>query len=132
METSHKKQFTFRGKTLEELQALDVREFAKLAPARARRTILRNFHNIENFVSRAKKRQEKNRPIRTHTRDLVIVPAMVGMRIFIYNGQQFQSVDVMPEMLGHFFGEFSLTRARIKHGSAGVGATKGSAHKSKK
>ncbi len=121
-----KKEFTYRGMNLEQLKALDVREFAKLVPSRERRTILRNFQEIEDFVNRAKKKQEKNKPIKTHKRDLVIVPELVGMKIGIYNGREFSFVEISGEMLGHRLGEFALTRAKVKHGSAGVGATKGS------
>ena len=61
-----------------------------------------------------------------------VFPQMVGWKIGIYNGQKFVPVEVIGEMLGHKFGEFAPTRARIKHGKLGVGATKGSKHKSKK
>jgi small subunit ribosomal protein S19 len=127
-----KKQFTFRGKTVEELQTLDVREFAKYLTSRQRRFTLRQFQEIEKFIVRAKAKIAKNRPIKTHLRALIISPQMVGMKIQIYNGQKFIPVEVTGEMLGHKFGEFAPTRARIKHGKAGVGATKGSKAKSKK
>lgn len=127
-----KKDFTFRGKTIEELQTLDVREFAKLMRSRQRRTALRNFQKIEDFVNRAKKKSEKKRPIKTHQRDLIIVPEMIGMRMQIYNGNKFVPIEITGEMLGHKFGEFAPTRARIQHTKAGVGATKGSKSKSKK
>ncbi len=127
-----KKDFTFRGKTVEELKTLEVREFAKLMRSRQRRAALRNFQKIEDFVSRAKKKVEKKKSVKTHQRDLIVVPAMVGMRIQIHNGNKFIPVDVTGEMLGHKFGEFAPTRARIQHTKAGVGATKGSRAKSKK
>ena len=127
-----KKQFTYRGKTIEELQKLNVREFANFAGSSQRRMILRNFQKIEDFVNRSKKKLAKNKQIRTHYRDLIIVPEMVGWKISIYNGRNFVPVQIIGEMLGHVFGEFSLTRQRIKHSKAGVGATKGSKHKSKK
>jgi len=126
------KEFTFRGKTTEELKKLDIREFAKLLPARERRTVLRQFNEIERFVNRCKVKMEKKKQIKTHLRDIIIVPKMIGMRIFIYNGKTFNSVEIIEEMLGHRLGEFSLTRNRVHHGSAGVGATKGSKSKSKK
>jgi len=121
-----KKQFTFRGKTVEELKTLDVREFAKLLTSRSRRTILRNFQELENFVSRVQSKAAKGKPTRTHHRDLVMVPGLVGMKLQIYNGQKFMPVEVTGEMLGHKFGEFAPTRGRVNHGKAGVGATKGS------
>ena len=127
-----KKDFTFKGKTVEELQKLDVREFARFLKSRQRRTVLRQFQEIEKFVSRARMKIGKKKLVKTHFRNLVVVPAMVGMKLHIYNGQKFLPVEIIGEMLGHKFGEFSLTRAKIKHSKAGVGATKGSKHKSKK
>lgn len=126
-----KKEFTFKGKTLEELNVLDVREFAKLLKSRRKRTVLRQFQKIEEFVNRSKVKISKNKPIRTHQRDLIIVPRMVGMRIHIHNGRTFIPVNIIGEMLGHVFGEFALTRTRVKHGSVGVGATKGTKSKAK-
>ena len=131
-EEIRKKQFTFRGKTIEELKKIDVREFSKYLKSRTRRFVLRRFQEIEKFVERANKKIAKNKPIKTHRRDLVIVPDLVGMKISIYNGHNFVPIIVTEEMLGHKFGEFAPTRARIKHGKAGVGATKGTRSKSKK
>ncbi len=127
-----KKEFTYKGLTIEELKKLDVREFAKYLRSRQRRTALRQFQKIEDFINRAREKQKKDKKIRTHQRDLVVVPQMVGMKISIYNGKTFVPVEVTGEMLGHKFGEFAPTRGRVKHGSAGVGATKGTKSKSKK
>ena len=127
-----KKEFTYRGKTIEELNTLDVREFAKYLPSRQRRTVLRNFQEVEGFLKRAKDKESKNKRIKTHKRDLVVVPQMVGMKIQVYNGRNFVPIDVIGEMLGHKLGEFAPTRARITHSKSGVGATKGSRAKSKK
>ena len=132
MEEVRKKEFTYRGKTLEELKKLDVREFASLLRSRQRRSVLRQFQEIEKFVSRAKIKISKNKPIRTNQRDLIIVPQMVGMKIAIHNGKNFIVNNIVEEMLGHTFGEFSLTRGRTKHGKQGVGATKGTKFKAKK
>jgi len=127
-----KKEFTYRGKTLDELKKIDVREFAKYTKSKARRTILRQFQQIENFVSRAKTNISKNKPIKTHKRELVIVPEMVGMKIGIHDGRNFVPVTITEEMLGHRFGEFAQTRGKVKHSKAGIGATKGSKFKAKK
>jgi len=127
-----KKEFKFKGKSIEELKTLDVREFSKYLQSRRRRTLLRNFHEIEKFISRSKEKIAKNKQVKTHDRSLIIVPGMVGMKIQIYNGQKFMPVDVTGEMLGHVFGEFAPTRGKVNHGSTGVGATKGSKAKSKK
>ncbi|HJX49977.1 MAG TPA: ribosomal protein S19 family protein [Candidatus Nanoarchaeia archaeon] len=126
-----KKQFLYRGKSLEELQAMEVREFAKLLKSRRKRNVLRQFQKIEDFINRAKIKLSKNKPIKTHQRDLTIVPQMIGMRIGTYNGREFVPVDVVAEMLGHVLGEFSNTRSKVKHGAAGVGSTKGTKSQSK-
>ena len=127
-----KKEFTYRGKTIEELKQLDVREFAKFARAKNRRSILRNFNEIEKFVNRSKEKLAKNKSIKTHDRYIVVVPAMVGMKIGIYDGRKFVFIEIVEEMLGHRLGEFAPTRTRTKHGKAGVGSTKGTRSKSKK
>ena len=132
MAETSKKQFTFRGKTVEQLKELDVREFAKHVKSRTRRAVLRQFQTIENFVSRAKKKLEKGKPIKTHQRRMIIVPQMIGMRIQIYNGHEFVPVEITNQMLGHRLGEFSATRGKVKHGAAGIGSTKGSKSQAKK
>ena len=122
-----KKQFTYRGKTLDELKQLDIREFAKYLRARERRSVLRHFDVIERFLKKCRRSEEKEKPIRTHLRDLVIVPQMVGLTIFVYNGREYVSVKIKAEMIGHRLGEFSVTRRGVKHGARGIGATRSSA-----
>jgi small subunit ribosomal protein S19 len=129
---SSKKPITFRGKTVDELKTLETREFARYLKSRQRRTVLKQFQDIENFINRAKKKLEKNKPVRTHLRTLVIVPQMVGMKIHVYNGKEFFPIEITGQMLGHRFGEFALTRGKVKHSSAGKGATKSSKSITKK
>ncbi len=127
-----KKEFTYRGKSLEELQNLEVREFAKYLKARERRNVLRNFQKIEEFIIKAEENSKKGKPIKTHQRDVVIVPKLVGKKIQVYDGRNFVPITIIGEMLGHKIGEFAPTRQRVKHSKAGVGATKGTKFKSKK
>ncbi len=121
----------YRGKSIEDLKKLDVRETAKLMPARSRRTILRNTDFVEKFIIRAEKKLGRKKRIRTHLRDLIIVPRLVGITIGVHNGRNFQEVPVTIEMIGHRLGEFAPTRTKVSHSSAGVGATKGSRAKKK-
>ncbi len=132
MADTQKKEFTYRGKTTEELQNMEVREFSKYLKSRARRTIMRQFDDVGKFVNRAKEKIAKNKQIKTHRRDLIIVPSMIGMKINVHNGKAFLPVDITGDMLGHRLGEFALTRGKIKHGKAGVGATKGTKAQAKK
>lgn len=122
-----KRKFKYRGKGLEELKQLGIREFAKLLPSRQRRTVLRNFDVIQEFVEGCKKSQEQDKVIRTHRRDIVIVPELVGMTINVYNGQHYQKIQINERMLGHKLGEFVRTRKDIEHGAPGIGATRSSA-----
>ena len=127
-----RKEFTYRGKTLEELKKLDVREFSKYLKSGARRNALRQFQQIEDFISRAKIKIDKNKQVRTHQRSLIIFPEMVGMKINIHDGRNFFPVIITGDMLGHRLGEFAITRGKVKHSKAGIGATKGSKFKAKK
>ena len=120
------KEHLFRGKTIQEMKTLDVRESAKFLPSRSRRSVLRNFDTIEKFIKRCEQKIAKNKKIRTHQRDLVIVPKLVGFNISIHNGREFQDVPITFEMVGHRLGEFAMTREKVSHGSAGIGATKSS------
>lgn len=109
----------FRGKNVEDLKALDTREFAKLVKSRSRRTMLRNYDVIEAFVKRMEEKSAKGKMMKTHDRTIVIVPKMIDKRIGVYNGKEFVKVDITYEMLGHRLGEFALTRRIAKHTSLG-------------
>jgi len=121
-----KKEFKYRGKTMEELNPMDIREFARLLKSNERRTALRQSDELQKFVLKCKDKTQKKKQIKTHARYLVIVPQMVGLKIGIYNGKEFFPVQIEKEMLGHRLGEFSVTRNKVKHGAAGVGATRSS------
>ncbi len=110
----------YRGKNVADLKDVDIREFAKLTKARARRALLRNYDVVEAFVKRWEKYNEKKKLIRTHKRAIVIVPKMVGWTIGVYNGKEFVKVVVNEEMLGHRLGEFAMTRKIAKHTSIGA------------
>jgi small subunit ribosomal protein S19 len=116
--------FTYRGKTLEQLKEMSMEEFAELLPSRQRRTIFRGFDDEHKKI--LQKVKDGDSTIKTHLRNMIIFPDMVGLTLEIYNGKQFERVEVIPEMLGSYFGEYSLTRRRVSHGSAGVGATRSS------
>jgi len=126
----HEGEFTYRGHTLEELQELSLDEVAELLPARQRRTIKRGLsvehEKLLEKASEAGEEETANDPIRTHLRDMPIVPEMVGLTFAVHNGQSFERVNVEPEMLGHYLGEFQLTRTSVEHGQAGIGATRSS------
>jgi len=51
---------------------------------------------------------------------------MLGSIIRIYNGKEYFPVTITGEMLGHYLGEFSMTRKSVTHSAAGIGATRSS------
>lgn len=126
------KQEGYRGKSLEDLKKMEVREFATLLKSRERRSILRNHANITEFIAKAEKKIAKNKIPKTHAREMIVVPAFVGWTIGVHNGKEFVQVLVTDAMLGARLGEFAMTRKSVKHGAAGVGATKGSSSLSMK
>lgn len=124
--------FKYRGYTLEELKKMNMDQFIQLLPARARRSLKRGLPPRQKKLLerlrrayRAKKRG-KDLLTRTHVRDMVIFPEMVGLKIGVYNGKEFVTVEIKPDMISHYLGEFSLTRKRVQHGSPGIGATRSS------
>ena len=127
-----KKELTYRGKTIDELKQMDIREFANLLKANEKRTALRQSDELQRFILDCNQKLIKNKQIKTHVRSLIIVPKMVGMKIQIHNGKEFVPIEVTIEMLGHRLGEFSVTRTKVKHGAAGIGATRSSASASVK
>jgi len=126
----HEGEFSFRGHTLDELQALELEEVAELLPARQRRSIERGLteekHKLLEKAREAGEEETANDPIRTHLRDMPVLPEMVGLTFAVHDGQNFERVKVEPEMLGHYLGEFQLTRSSVEHGQAGIGATRSS------
>ena len=129
-----KKAFTYRGYTMEELSQMELwpsegsdNSIIELLPSRARRSIGRGM-SVENehFLDRVRRNSSKT--VRTHRRDMPILPEFVGRRIAIHNGQNFVELDVKPEMIGHYLGEFALSRKNVAHSGPGVGATRSSKH----
>ncbi len=120
-----KKEFNYKGKTIAELKKMSLSEFAQIVPARQRRGLKRGFNDKQKLLLKRIRRGDKN--IETHCRDMVIIPEMVEMTLKIHNGKIFEPVTITAEMLGHYLGEFVMTRKRVAHSAPGIGATKSSA-----
>ncbi len=117
------REFRYRGYTLEELQKMSIEQIAELLPARERRKLKRGLTEQEEKLLR---KLRKKGSARTHCRDMVILPEMVGKVVFVHNGKEFVRVEIKPEMIGHRLGEFAQTRRFEKHSGPGVGATRSS------
>lgn len=120
-----KKEFTYRGKTTEELKRMSLNELAELLPSRQRRTIKRGFSEEQKKLLEKIRRKDPN--VETHCRNMLILPQMFGAIIKVHNGKEFIPVMIEEEMLGHSLGEFAQTRKKVQHGAPGIGATKSSA-----
>jgi small subunit ribosomal protein S19 len=120
-----KKEFSYKGKNEEELKRMSLDEFSKIVPSRIRRSIKRGF--TENQKVLLKKLRNGKNNVETHSRDIIILPEMIGKTIKVYNGKTFEMIIIMPDMLGHVLGEFAMTRREVKHSAPGIGATRSSA-----
>ena len=121
-----KKEFAFHGLSLEELQKLSMDELLPLLPSRMRRTLQRGLTPKQDKLLKDIEKAQPGDNIRTHCRDMIILPSFVDHTINIHNGKEFQRVDIQPNMIGHYLGEFALTRQKVKHTGPGVGATRSS------
>src|SRR5690554_5316972 len=119
-----REEFTYRGYSIEDLQQMALTELLSIMPSRARRKFNRGLsREHEKLLSDIRSGDEN---IRTHLRDMVVMPEMVGKTILVHNGKEFQKVEIQPEAVFHYLGEFALTRKKVSHGSAGIGATRSS------
>ena len=120
-----KKEFTFKGKTVDELKKLSLNEFSQLITSRQRRSLKRGFTEQQKILLKKIKSNQKN--IETHCRDMVILPEMIGLTIKVHQGKEFVPVIIEQDMIGHCLGEFALTRRKVAHSAPGIGATRSSA-----
>ncbi|MFH0861652.1 MAG: 30S ribosomal protein S19 [Candidatus Altiarchaeota archaeon] len=125
-----KRELTYRGHTAEELQKMSEEEVMRILTARARRTLKRGLtdqqETLLDRVRKARAAMPQKKPIRTHVRDMVILPEFVGLRFAVYNGKEYTEFEVNTEMIGHYLAEFTYCRRPVKHSAPGVGATRSS------
>ncbi len=122
------KKFLFKNCDIEERRSLPMDEFAELLLARQRRSLKRGLNPQKKKLLEKVRKANKGMDVklRTHCRDMIVLPEMVDHTIEVYNGKEFLKVLIQPEMLGHYLGEFALTRRIVTHGTPGMGATKSS------
>jgi small subunit ribosomal protein S19 len=126
------KEFSYRGHSLESLAAMSMDEFINLLPSRQRRSLQRGLTPEQRILLEklraAKEEQKKGKEtnLKTHVRDLIILPEMVGAKIQVHNGKEFVAMEIRPEMIGHYLGEFAITNKPVRHGTPGIGASRSS------
>ncbi len=127
------KEFHYRGYGLADLLAMSMDEFIRLLPSRQRRSLQRGLsqdqRGLLEAVRKVKQGQaetQKVQTIKTHARDMIILPEMVGATLLVHNGKEFITIEIKPEMIGHYIGEFAITNKPVKHGVPGIGASRSS------
>jgi small subunit ribosomal protein S19 len=118
------KEFKYKGFTLEELQKMDKEKLMEIFPARVRRSLKREMGPDQKILARRMMGPKKE--IRTHVRDFIILPRHIGKVVHVHNGNGYVKFEIKSDMIGHYFGEFALTRREVKHSGPGVGATRSS------
>merc|ERR1712198_282321 len=124
------RKFTYRGVDLDQLLDMSNEQLMELFPCRMRRKFNRGLNRKPMaLIKKLRKKKsecpanEKPDVVKTHLRNMVIMPEMTGSIVGVYNGKTFNQVEIKPEMIGHFLGEFSITYKPVKHGRPGIGAT---------
>lgn len=120
-----KKEFTYKGKAIEELKKMSLVELAQLFPSRQKRSLKRGLTDHQKILLNKIRQNQKN--IETHCRDMVVLPEMIGSTIKVHRGKEFIPLTIEVDMIGHYLGEFVLTRKRVQHSAPGIGATRSSA-----
>ena len=126
------KEFMYRGHSLVSLQGMSMDEFINLLPSRQRRSLQRGLTPEQRILlEKMRAAQEalkkgKETTVKTHVRDMLILPEMVGAKVHVHNGKEFVALDIKAEMIGHYVGEFAITNKPVRHGTPGIGASRSS------
>jgi small subunit ribosomal protein S19 len=127
------REFKFKGYSPEQLQSLSIENLLPLLNSRQRRSLDKRVSSYKNDEKRKLREKLKlardgklKGQLRTHARDMIILPDMVGLTIYVHNGKDFVQVNMKPEMIGHYLGEYAITNKRVQHGTPGVGASRSS------
>ena len=120
------KEFTYHGLSKEELSNIPNEKLLKLFTARVRRSLTRGINDDKRKLMEEMKDKNNKNPIKTHLRDLIILPYMVGVTVHIFSGKEFVPITITLQMVGHYLGEYVITNKRVNHGAPGVGASRSS------
>ena len=123
------KEFRYRGYTLDQLNSMSTEAILQLLPSRARRSLNRGISDDKRKLLediRAQKEGKLENQIKTHARDMIILPVMVGAKVSVYSGKEFVPLEVKPDMIGHYLGEYVITNKKVVHGTPGIGASRSS------
>ena len=123
------KEFLYRGLSKEDLDNTSLEKLFQLFNSRQRRSLTRGItdgkRKLIQEIKDAKAGKLKT-PIKTHLRDLIVLPYMVDVSVNVFSGKEFVPVTIKTEMVGHYLGEYVITNKRVNHGAPGVGASRSS------
>ena len=123
------KEFRYRGRSIEELSSMSTEALLELLPSRARRSLNRGVSEEKRKIledARAIKEGRLQGQIKTHARDMIVLPSMVGLTIGVHNGKEFVPLEIKAEMIGRYLGEFVITNKKVVHGTPGIGSSRSS------
>ena len=120
------KEFMYHGLSKEELANIPNEKLFKLFTARVRRSLTRGINDDKRKLMEEMKDKKNKNPIKTHLRDVIILPYMVGVTVHIFSGKEFVPITITLQMVGHYLGEYVITNKRVNHGAPGVGASRSS------
>lgn len=127
------REFKYRGYTFDQIKTLSVESIMPLLNSRQRRSLDKRVskymsddkRKLREEIKKAREGKLKGN-LKTHVRDMIILPDMIGLSIHVHNGKEFVNVTIRPEMVGHYLGEYAITNKRVQHGSPGVGSSRSS------
>ena len=121
------KEFTYHGLSKEELSNIPNEKLLKFFTARIRRSLTRGTMSDDKKKLMEEMRDKNNKnPIKTHLRDVIILPYMIGKTVQVFSGKEFVPIIITIQMVGHYLGEYVITNKRVNHGAPGVGASRSS------
>jgi small subunit ribosomal protein S19 len=127
------REFRFRGYSVDQMKSMSIESLLPLMNSRQRRSLDKRVAKYMNDEKRKLREEMKlsregklSSPIKTHVRDMIILPDMIDLTINVHNGKDFSPIQIRPEMIGHYLGEYSITNKRVQHGAPGVGASRSS------
>jgi small subunit ribosomal protein S19 len=123
------KEFRYRGYTIDQLNGMSTEAILQLLPSRARRSLNRGISDDKRKLLedvRSQKEGKLEGQIKTHARDMIVLPVMVGATVGVYTGKEFLAIQIKPEMIGHYLGEYAITNKKVVHGTPGIGASRSS------
>ncbi|XP_059157007.1 uncharacterized protein LOC131941645 [Physella acuta] len=124
------RKFTYRGVDLDQLLDMSLEQLSDVFNCRQHRRLNRGLKSKPlALIKRLRKAKteaghlKEREVVKTHLRDMIIVPEVIGSIFGVYNGETFIQVEIKPAMVGHYLGEFSITYNHVKHNIPGIFAT---------